>query len=425
MYALIGRTLLADAKSRPRSKPFEIYDTRLSGFTLRVQPSGAQTYYARYGRNRRFRLGRVGSVTPEVARANCQRLLGNIAGGRHPLEGLAGAASGSLGKFMADVYAPWAQANRPRTGKSTAEKVRCRFGSWYAEPLSAISVERLELWKARRLRSGASPTTVIRELFALSSVLSRAVRVGRLDNNPIRKVEKPRIDRRPRIRYLNASEESRLRAALQERDRAMIQRRLAANRKRSAQRRPLLPALPHFGNHLTPAVLLTLNTGMRLGEVLKLRWGDIDFSRRWLTVEGRTSKTRQTRHIPLNAEAFRVLSQWREQCESSSRVFDVSTSFKTAWRKLLEPLGIVDFRWHDLRHHFASRLVQAGVPLNTVRDLLGHSSIAMTLRYAHLAPDQRCEAVALLDEKPVLNVRLQLPRSDVAGVLPAVSLQPS
>ena len=74
--------------------------------------------------------------------------------------------------------------------------------------------------------------------------------------------------------------------------------------------------------------------------------------------------------------------------------------FKTAWSHILTRAVIVGFRWHDLRHHFASRLMQTGVPLNTVRDLLGHASVAMSLRYAHLAPDQRCEAVARLDDKP-------------------------
>ncbi|MCY1552644.1 Tyrosine recombinase XerD [compost metagenome] len=72
------------------------------------------------------------------------------------------------------------------------------------------------------------------------------------------------------------------------------------------------------------------------------------------------------------------------------------TDVKTAWLELLKNAGVEDFRWHDMRHDFASRLVMAGVPLNTVRDLLGHSDIKMTLRYAHLAPDSKAAAVELI-----------------------------
>jgi integrase len=172
-----------------------------------------------------------------------------------------------------------------------------------------------------------------------------------------------------------------------------------------------------FNLRRTPAVLLSMNTGLRRGELLTLRWSSIDFTRQFLTVEGANAKTRQTRHVALNDEATSVLKRWREQSAGGNRVFEIATGLKTAWPHLLKRAQITEFRWHDLRHHFASRLVQRGVPLNTVRDLLGHSSIAMTLRYAHLAPDQRREAVAKLNDKPIFALTVRLPwESEPTGV---------
>lgn len=122
-----------------------------------------------------------------------------------------------------------------------------------------------------------------------------------------------------------------------------------------------------------------------------------------LTVRGATAKTGDTRHVPLNDEALSLLKDWKMDCTDSERVFPVTTSVKTAWGALLERAAISRFRWHDLHHHFASRLVQAGVPLNIVRELLGHGSLTMTLRYAHLAPNQTREAVSRL--VPACNPR--------------------
>jgi integrase len=217
------------------------------------------------------------------------------------------------------------------------------------------------------------------------------------------------------VRFLDEPEESQLRKAVCVRDLEIRQMRQSANTWRHKRDRELLPALLHFGDHLTPAVLLLMNTGLRRGELLKLHWTSIDFDRRWLTIEGGNAKTRQTRYVPLNDEAMGVLTRWREQASEGARVFGISTSFKTAWGRLLRRAQITNFRWDDLRHYFASRLVQHGVPLNTVRDLLGHSSVAMSLRYAHLAPDQRREAVAKLNERPILALTLRLPLRQSLG----------
>jgi integrase len=129
----------------------------------------------------------------------------------------------------------------------------------------------------------------------------------------MRRVDKPRIDRRGKVRFLDEAEESRLRMALQERDEVMRTLRAAANDRRQKRGEPMLAPMPHFDDHLTSAVLLTMNTGLQRGELLKLRWASVDLNRRLLTVEGRNAKSRQTRHVPLNDEATGVLCTWLAQ----------------------------------------------------------------------------------------------------------------
>jgi len=272
-------------------------------------------------------LGKVGALRPDEARERCQKVLDNVAHGRHPLHGLNGEGL-TLGQFIGDTYVPWVKANRPRTAANTLDKLKRHFGTWFTEPLSTITVERIESWKIRRVNTGRVATTVMRDIFTLSSVLRRAVRLGKLADNPIRWVDKPRIDRRPKIRFLDQQEESRLRAALNARDAEMRAAPDSANGWREEREYELLPSRPHFGDHLTPAVLLSMNTGLRRGELLALRWESIDFSRRILTVEGGTAKSRQTRHVPLNDEAMAVLTRWREQANEGPRVFEVRTQFQ-------------------------------------------------------------------------------------------------
>ena len=88
MQAFIGTTLLTSKIAPPQRKPFEISDSRMCGFVLRVQPSGTRTYYARFGRNRRVVVSKVDSLTAEEARERCQKVLGNVAHGCHPLHGI-------------------------------------------------------------------------------------------------------------------------------------------------------------------------------------------------------------------------------------------------------------------------------------------------------------------------------------------------
>jgi integrase len=144
-----------------------------------------------------------------------------------------------------------------------------------------------------------------------------------------------------------------------------------------------------------------MNTGLRRGEVFNVQWTDINFQTKTLTVRGEGAKSGETRHIPLNPEAVDALKQWKRQSGESAQVFpgrlrERLDNIKTSWRALMTAAKIKDFRFHDLRHSFASKLVMRGVPLNTIRELLGHADLTTTLRYAHLAPDHKAEAVAML-----------------------------
>lgn len=115
------------------------------------------------------------------------------------------------------------------------------------------------------------------------------------------------------------------------------------------------------------------------------------------------AKSNLTRHVPLNSEAVTALRTWRGDDEHAAESFVFPgvdgaqiVDIKTAWAKVLKAATITGFRFHDLRHDFASQLVMAGVDLNTVRELLGHQDIKMVLRYAHLGPEHKSAAVAKL-----------------------------
>jgi len=146
-----------------------------------------------------------------------------------------------------------------------------------------------------------------------------------------------------------------------------------------------------------------MNTGLRRGELFRLTWDDISLARpRHITVTADAGKTSRTRHIPINPIAHESLVKWGAQCGACKglvfpgRNGDQLTNIKTAWSAVLCLAKISEFRFHDLRHHFASLLVMNGTDLNTVRELLGHSDIAMTLRYAHLADEHKEAAVNTL-----------------------------
>jgi integrase len=153
---------------------------------------------------------------------------------------------------------------------------------------------------------------------------------------------------------------------------------------------------------------LSLSTGIRRTALLSLEWGDVNLTERTLLVRAATSKNEKQYYVPLNDLAYETLSIWHKQSKRTSpgslvfpspQTGEIMDNCNTAWENIRKRAGIENFRWHDMRHDFASQLVMSGVDLNTVRELLGHADLKMTLRYAHLAPGNKMQAVKELDKK--------------------------
>lgn len=216
-------------------------------------------------------------------------------------------------------------------------------------------------------------------------------------------LKQTKTDTHSKVRFLTPAEESALRKALDSREEQLRAARDRGNiwrRERGYLERPDLHQT-HYVDHIKPMVLISINTGLRRGELFNLSWQDINFPQAVITIRSEFAKSGKTRHIPLNAEALEMLNLWRQQNCEEGLVFPNKAGkrlshVKRSWQRLLRQANISGFRWHDMRHHFASSLVMAGVDLNTVRDLLGHSDIKMTLIYAHLAPEHKAHAVAKL-----------------------------
>jgi len=252
--------------------------------------------------------------------------------------------------------------------KRIAEHLKAAFGP--DTPLTAITADRVSAYKAQRLATKLgdrtlSPAAVNRPLALLRHVLRLAKKWKVLSEVPEIDLEK---EPQGRLRWLTPEEAGRLLDA--------------CRRSRNAA--------------LVDLVEFTLFTGLRRGEALALTWDRVDRARGVIRLE--VTKSGHRREVPLNANADAVLARrWSEG--ASGYVFGTRNwnSFRTAWERAVEAAKLDDFRFHDLRHTFASWLVQRGRTLKEVQEALGHRTIAMTMRYSHLAPDHLRAAVAALD----------------------------
>lgn len=240
----------------------------------------------------------------------------------------------------------------------------------------AITPATVEQYLDQRRAGGVSDSTLKREVSVLKAAINWINRKRHLAlPNPVAKLEL--AEPLGRVRWLTPEQAESL---------------LAVARKN------------HLAPHLSDFIMLALHTGMRKGEMLHLEWSRVDFRQNLIYLE--TQKNGQRGSVPLNQIARQALlnrARFRaEQCPAAPHVFcdrqgqrigNVQRSFVSA----CAAAGITDFHIHDLRHTTAAWLVQAGVPLLDVSNLLRHGSIEMTQRYAHLAPTSARNAVAKLE----------------------------
>src|SRR5262245_60562526 len=262
-------------------------------------------------------------------------------------------------------------------------RLRCyreyeRYGRYWTTTFPGRSLRQIlpgdiERYVAQRIKEVA-PATVNRELQFLKHLFYVAMKDGLADANPVREVKLFK-ENNQRVRFLTEDEEEpRLQEAI--------------------------------GDVEWVKVAVAINTGLRQAEEFKLRWEWIDFSTGILTVprskhgEARRIEMNDTVRALLRSLPSRLKSPWVFPSATGETPLDARNYIKRVFEPALRQARIEDFRWHDLRHTFASRLVMKGVDLRTVQELMGHKTMAMTLRYSHLSPGHQLAAVQRLNAAP-------------------------
>lgn len=393
-------TRAAIERASPSDKPYRLWDTKVPGLFLRVQPSGAKTWNVQWSRSTSKSIGRHPVQTLEGARAKALAILSDAAAHGTPAVAKPRQKIATLRDFMDMRYKPWIEVER-RSGKQTVANIKAQFGHLYLKPMSDITAWSIEKFKAERLKAGIKPATVNRDLDRIRAALSKAVEWGLLEKNPLIGVKKSKGGDVHRVRYLTPAEARALRKALASRDARIAAARRNANAWRLQRRIEPKSTINGYSDHLSPLVLLALNTGLRRGELFGLSWDDVSFPGKQMTVRADNAKSGRTRHIPLNKEALQILAEWRKRDTGTGYVFPGVggarlSNINRSWAALVKDAELVNFKFHDCRHDFASRLAMAGVDLYTIKELLGHADFATTQRYAHLSPGHRAAAVEKL-----------------------------
>ena len=260
--------------------------------------------------------------------------------------------------------------------ESLLNNLIAQFRGKYLYQMTTLDIRGYLIQRAQNVR----PATVNRELSLLRSMFNRAIEWELFEKNPTVGIKKL-SENNSRCRWLTDKEQAAL--------------------------------LSHCQGATKMIVLIALKTGLRRGEIMNLKWQQspgsnyVDFANNVIVIHEGLSKSGKSRYIPM-AESLKIaFENFPRQNGSDYIFFNPETgkpvgSVKASFQVALKKAGITDFKFHDLRHTFASQLVMKGVDLYTVKELLGHSTVQMTERYAHLKPEKMREAIGKLEKRCLL-----------------------
>lgn len=271
---------------------------------------------------------------------------------------------------LADRYDSFVKKQRSYSSKKyIIKKLKTQFRNI---PLTRFNSALLEQFQTDKLNAGCKPATVNRYLAALKHIFSKALDWEMVNEETLNKIKKVKQleENNKRLRYLSPEECQAL--------------------------------INSCDDYLQPIVLTALHTGMRKTEILKLKWNQVDMKNGFINLSD--TKSGKRRSIPINETLYKTLKLIDRRLDVQYVFFNPATGkhyydIKKAFNRACEKVKITDFRFHDLRHTFASQLLMGGGDLVALKEILGHADIKMTLRYSHLASAHMKKAVNILDSK--------------------------
>jgi integrase len=350
-----------------------------AGFGVRVNAGGGKVFFLNYrtrsGRQRRYTIGAYPSWTVGAARIEAHRLRRLVDQGEDPLADI---QADRMALTVKELIERFEREHLPKKRAKTADDYSRMLHTWIAPTLGRLKVAEVTYGDIdrlhRKITTAGYPYRANRVAAVLSKMFELAGRWGMCDDNPCYGIEKNKEYLRKR--YLKGDELARLLRAL-----ASHPEQTTAN-----------------------AIRLLLLTGARRGEVLSMRWADVDLGKKLWSKPAASTKQKEDHEVPLSEPALQLLKELRDQQTSKRRelpeyVFSGAgktghvVEIKRSWRHLCKAAGLTDLRIHDLRHSFASALVSDGASLPLIGALLGHSNPTTTARYAHLLQDPQRKAI--------------------------------